>query len=48
MQLKVAKLRDIPVAVMTGASIHAGIDANVIFHKPLDGTRFVSLVERYF
>jgi CheY-like chemotaxis protein len=47
-QLKDAKLRDIPVVVMTGASVYAGIDANVIVHKPLDVGRFVSLVERYF
>jgi len=47
-QLKDAKLRDIPVVVMTGASIYAGIDANVIVHKPLDVARFVSLIERYF
>ncbi len=47
-QLKDAKLRDIPVVVMTGASVYAGIDANVIVHKPLDVERFVSLVERYF
>ncbi len=47
-QLKDAKLRDIPVVVMTGASVYAGIDANVIIHKPLDVARFVSLVERYF
>ena len=47
-QLKDAKLRDIPVVVMTGASVYAGIDANVIVHKPLDVDRFVSLVERYF
>lgn len=47
-QLKDAKLRDIPVVVMTGASVYAGIDANVIVHKPLDVARFVSLVERYF
>jgi len=47
-QLKDAKLRDIPVVVMTGASVYAGIDANVIVHKPLDVGRFISLVERYF
>ena len=47
-QLKDAKLRDIPVVVMTGASVYAGIDANVIVHKPLDVERFVSLIERYF
>jgi CheY-like chemotaxis protein len=47
-QLKNAKLRDIPVVVMTGASVYAGIDANVIVHKPLDVARFISLVERYF
>lgn len=47
-QLKDAKLRDIPVVVMTGASVYAGIDANVIVHKPLDVARFVSLIERYF
>jgi CheY-like chemotaxis protein len=47
-QLKDVKLRDIPVVVMTGASVYAGIDANVIVHKPLDVERFVSLVERYF
>jgi CheY-like chemotaxis protein len=47
-QLKDTKLRDIPVVVMTGASVYAGIDANVIVHKPLDVERFISLVERYF
>lgn len=47
-QLKDAKLRDIPVVVMTGASVYAGIDANVIVHKPLDVGRFIGLVERYF
>jgi CheY-like chemotaxis protein len=47
-QLKDGKLRDIPVVVMTGASVYAGIDANVIVHKPLDVERFISLVERYF
>ena len=47
-QLRDAKLRDIPVVVMTGASVYAGIDVNVIVHKPLDVARFVSLVERYF
>lgn len=47
-QLKDSKLKDIPVVVMTGASVYAGIDANVIVHKPLDVDRFVSLVERYF
>jgi CheY-like chemotaxis protein len=47
-QLRDAKLRDIPVVVMTGASVYAGIDANVIVHKPLDVARFVSLIERYF
>ena len=47
-QLKDAKLRDIPVVVMTGASVYAGIDANVIVHKPLDVERFISLIERYF
>jgi len=47
-QLKNAKLRDIPVVVMTGANVYAGIDANVIVHKPLDVTHFISLVERYF
>jgi len=47
-QLRDAKLRDIPVVVMTGASVYAGIDANVIVHKPLDVTRFVNLIERYF
>ena len=47
-QLKDAKLRDVPVVVMTGASVYAGIDANVIVHKPLDVERFISLVERYF
>ena len=47
-QLKDEKLRDIPVIVMTGASVYAGIDANVIVHKPLDVERFVSLLERYF
>jgi CheY-like chemotaxis protein len=47
-QLKDSKLRDIPVVVMTGASVYAGIDANVIVHKPLDVERFISLVERYF
>src|SRR5579862_5702147 len=47
-QLKDAKLRDIPVVVMTGASVYAGIDVNVIVHKPLDVARFVSLIERYF
>ncbi|HLX36889.1 MAG TPA: response regulator [Candidatus Binataceae bacterium] len=47
-QLSDTKLRDIPVVVMTGASIYAGIDANVIVHKPLDVARFVSLIERYF
>ena len=38
----------IPVVVMTGASVYAGIDANVIVHKPLDVERFISLIERYF
>ena len=47
-QLKDAKLRDIPVVVTTGASVYAGIDANVIVHKPLEVARFISLVERYF
>jgi CheY-like chemotaxis protein len=47
-QLKDAKLRDIPVVVMTGASVYAGIDANVIVHKPLDVARFIGLIERYF
>ena len=47
-QLKDSKLSAIPVVVMTGASIYAGIDANVIVHKPLDVERFLSLVERYF
>ena len=47
-QLKDDKLREIPVVVMTGASVYAGIDANVIVHKPLDVERFVSLLERYF
>jgi CheY-like chemotaxis protein len=47
-QLKDEKLRDIPVVVMTGASVYAGIDANVIVHKPLDVARFIGLVERYF
>jgi CheY-like chemotaxis protein len=47
-QLKDSKLHDIPVVVMTGASVYAGIDANVIVHKPLDVARFLSLVERYF
>jgi CheY-like chemotaxis protein len=47
-QLKDAKLRDIPVVVMTGASVYAGIDVNVIVHKPLDVARFISLIERYF
>ena len=47
-QLKDPKLNSIPVVVMTGASIYAGIDANVIVHKPLDVERFISLVERYF
>jgi two-component system, chemotaxis family, chemotaxis protein CheY len=47
-QLKDAMLREIPVVVMTGASVYAGIDANVIVHKPLDVARFVSLIERYF
>jgi len=47
-QLKDATLRDIPVVVMTGASVYAGIDVNVIVHKPLDVARFVSLIERYF
>lgn len=47
-QLKDSKLSDIPVVVMTGASVYAGIDANVIVHKPLDVARFISLVERYF
>ena len=47
-QLKDVKLRDIPVVVMTGASVYAGIDVNVIVHKPLDVARFVSLIERYF
>jgi len=47
-QLKDNLLRDIPVVVMTGASVYAGIDANVIVHKPLDVARFVSLIERYF
>ena len=47
-QLKDANLRDIPVVVMTGASVYAGIDVNVIVHKPLDVARFVSLIERYF
>jgi CheY-like chemotaxis protein len=47
-QLKDANLRDIPVVVMTGASVYAGIDVNVIVHKPLDVARFISLIERYF
>ena len=47
-QLKDVNLRDIPVVVMTGASVYAGIDVNVIVHKPLDVARFVSLIERYF
>jgi CheY-like chemotaxis protein len=47
-QLRDNLLRDIPVVVMTGASVYAGIDANVIVHKPLDVARFVSLIERYF
>jgi CheY-like chemotaxis protein len=46
-QLRDPKLSSIPVVVMTGASIYAGIDANVIVHKPLDVDRFISLVERY-
>jgi len=28
--------------------VYAGIDANVIVHKPLEVARFISLVERYF
>jgi CheY-like chemotaxis protein len=47
-QMKNPKLRDIPVVVMTGASVYAGIDVNVIVHKPLDVARFISLIERYF
>ena len=47
-QLKDAKLCDIPVVVMTAASVYAGIDVNVIVHKPLDVARFISLIERYF
>lgn len=47
-QLKDPRLSNIPVVVMTGASIYAGIDANVIVHKPLDVERFISLVGRYF
>jgi len=47
-QLKHPKLRDIPVVVLTGASVYAGIDVNVIVHKPLDVARFISLIERYF
>ncbi len=43
-QLKDAKLRDIPVVVTTGASVYAGIDTNVIVHKPLEVARFISLV----
>ena len=46
-QLRDPKLSLIPVVVMTGTSIYAGIDANVIVHKPLDVDRFISLVERY-
>ena len=41
-------LRSIPVVVMTGASVYAGIDANIIVHKPLDVARFVNIIERYF
>src|ERR1700733_717408 len=47
-QLKDTNLRDIPVVVMTGASVYAGIAANVMVQKPLDVARFVSLIERYF
>jgi CheY-like chemotaxis protein len=47
-QLKDDLLRHIPVVVMTGASVYAGIDANIIVHKPLDVARFVSIIERYF
>jgi CheY-like chemotaxis protein len=47
-QLKDDALRHIPVVVMTGASVYAGIDANIIVHKPLDVARFVSIIERYF
>jgi CheY-like chemotaxis protein len=47
-QLKDDVLRHIPVVVMTGASVYAGIDANIIVHKPLDVARFVSIIERYF
>ena len=47
-QLRDPNLSSIPVVVMTGASIYAGIDANVIVHKPLDVDRFISLVQRYF
>jgi CheY-like chemotaxis protein len=47
-QLKDEALSHIPVVVMTGASVYAGIDANIIVHKPLDVARFVSIIERYF
>ncbi|HVN27376.1 MAG TPA: response regulator [Candidatus Binataceae bacterium] len=47
-QLKDNALSGIPVVVMTGASVYAGIDANIIVHKPLDVARFVSIIERYF
>jgi len=47
-QLNDDSLRHIPVVVMTAAGVYAGIDANIIVHKPLDVARFVSIIEQYF
>lgn len=47
-QLKDEKLCDVPAIVVTGAAAYAGIDVNVIIHKPLDVPRFLSVVSRYF
>lgn len=47
-QLNDTSIDGVPVIVVTGAAAYAGIDVNVIIHKPLDVPRFLSVVARYF
>jgi len=46
-QRKEPKLANLPVIAVTGASVFAGIDVDVIVHKPIDVDHLLGLIKRY-
>ena len=46
-QKKEAKLAGVPVIAVTGASVYAGIDVDVVIHKPIDVDHLLGLIKHY-